>query len=221
MDGNRRWAKRAGLLTSQGHEAGAKRLIEFSELCFKLGIHTVSAFAFSTENWGRHKVWYFRLCSLHSHSTLDSNDLLVLIRLRLSAWCLWSNITSSPRSNISKGIKYNSIELFCWQMICSWITKILLFQRGNSSFCYREPNEDPWVSPPNSSRVRGSYKELQEEASHLGHRLQREIRHLGCLQEHCEEIRTRFDPRGRRGRDVVRERASDSVYRVPKSWSLD
>ncbi|XP_009126738.1 dehydrodolichyl diphosphate synthase 4-like isoform X2 [Brassica rapa] len=55
MDGNRRWAERAGLLTSQGHEAGAKRLIEFAELCFKLGIETVSAFAFSTENWGRHK----------------------------------------------------------------------------------------------------------------------------------------------------------------------
>ncbi|CAH2069495.1 unnamed protein product [Thlaspi arvense] len=28
MDGNRRWAKQAGLLTSQGHEAGAKRLID-------------------------------------------------------------------------------------------------------------------------------------------------------------------------------------------------
>ncbi|CAE6248183.1 unnamed protein product [Arabidopsis arenosa] len=56
MDGNRRWAKQAGLLTSQGYEAGAKRLIELAELCFKLGINTVSAFAFSTENWGRHKI---------------------------------------------------------------------------------------------------------------------------------------------------------------------
>ncbi|BAA97347.1 undecaprenyl pyrophosphate synthetase-like [Arabidopsis thaliana] len=55
MDGNRRWAKQTGLLTSQGYEAGAKRLLEFADLCFKLGINTVSAFAFSTENWGRHK----------------------------------------------------------------------------------------------------------------------------------------------------------------------
>ncbi|KAL1193128.1 Dehydrodolichyl diphosphate synthase 3 [Cardamine amara subsp. amara] len=67
MDGNRRWAKQAGLLTSQGHEAGAKRLIEFSELCFKLGIHTVSAFAFSTENWGRHKIEVKCLMSLIQH----------------------------------------------------------------------------------------------------------------------------------------------------------
>ncbi|CAF2137087.1 unnamed protein product [Brassica napus] len=64
MDGNRRWAERAGLLTSQGHEAGAKRLIEFAELCFKLGIETVSAFAFSTENWGRHKIEVNCLMSL-------------------------------------------------------------------------------------------------------------------------------------------------------------
>ncbi|XP_056861093.1 dehydrodolichyl diphosphate synthase 5 isoform X3 [Raphanus sativus] len=56
MDGNRRWAEQAGLPKSQGHEAGAKRLLEFAVLCFKLGIETVSAFAFSTENWGRHKV---------------------------------------------------------------------------------------------------------------------------------------------------------------------
>ncbi|EOA12767.1 hypothetical protein CARUB_v10028612mg, partial [Capsella rubella] len=56
MDGNRRWAKQAGLLTSQGHEAGAKRLMEFVELCFTLGIDTVSDFAFSTENWGREKI---------------------------------------------------------------------------------------------------------------------------------------------------------------------
>jgi len=56
LDGNRRWAKRAGLTTSQGHEAGAKRLIDIAELCFELGVHTVSAFAFSTENWGRDKV---------------------------------------------------------------------------------------------------------------------------------------------------------------------
>ncbi|XP_048606422.1 dehydrodolichyl diphosphate synthase 4-like [Brassica napus] len=64
MDGNRRWAERAGLLTSQGHEAGAERLIEFAELCFKLGIETVSAFAFSTENWGRHKIEVNCLMSL-------------------------------------------------------------------------------------------------------------------------------------------------------------
>ncbi|XP_010520209.1 PREDICTED: dehydrodolichyl diphosphate synthase 4 [Tarenaya hassleriana] len=53
MDGNRRWAVQRGLATGQGHEAGARGLVELAQLCFKRGIHTLSAFAFSTENWGR------------------------------------------------------------------------------------------------------------------------------------------------------------------------
>nr|AAC23755.1 hypothetical protein [Arabidopsis thaliana] len=31
LDGNRRWAKRDGLTTAQGHEAGTKRIIEIAE----------------------------------------------------------------------------------------------------------------------------------------------------------------------------------------------
>ncbi|CAL9233628.1 unnamed protein product [Arabidopsis halleri] len=67
LDGNRRWAKRAGLTTQQGHEAGAKRLVEIAELCFELGIHTVSAFVFSTENWRRDKIEVDNLMSLIQH----------------------------------------------------------------------------------------------------------------------------------------------------------
>ncbi|CAA7032292.1 unnamed protein product [Microthlaspi erraticum] len=67
MDGNRRWAKQAGLLTSQGHKAGADRLLDFSAQCFKLGIHTVSGFAFSTENWGRSKIEVMFFMSLIQH----------------------------------------------------------------------------------------------------------------------------------------------------------
>ncbi|KAG7637173.1 Decaprenyl diphosphate synthase-like [Arabidopsis thaliana x Arabidopsis arenosa] len=73
LDGNRRWAKRAGLTTSQGHEAGAKRLIDIAELCFELGVHTVSAFAFSTENWGRDKIEIDNLMSLIQHYRNKSN----------------------------------------------------------------------------------------------------------------------------------------------------
>ncbi|VYS53266.1 unnamed protein product [Arabidopsis thaliana] len=67
LDGNRRWAKRDGLTTAQGHEAGTKRIIEIAEVCFELGIHTVSAFAFSTENWGRDKFEVKCLMSLFNH----------------------------------------------------------------------------------------------------------------------------------------------------------
>jgi heptaprenyl diphosphate synthase len=52
-DGNRRWAEAHGRPAVDGHRAGfeiAKRLARF---CRRIGIHTVSIWAFSTENWRR------------------------------------------------------------------------------------------------------------------------------------------------------------------------
>ncbi|CAH8385159.1 unnamed protein product [Eruca vesicaria subsp. sativa] len=53
LDGNRRWAKKQGRETAEGHEAGARRVVELAKEFFNLGINIVSLFAFSTENWGR------------------------------------------------------------------------------------------------------------------------------------------------------------------------
>jgi undecaprenyl diphosphate synthase len=52
-DGNRRWATDHGLGPVQGHRQGfevAKRLARF---CRRIGIHTTTVWAFSTENWRR------------------------------------------------------------------------------------------------------------------------------------------------------------------------
>ncbi|KAF8047563.1 hypothetical protein N665_2948s0002, partial [Sinapis alba] len=48
-----RWAKKQGRRTAEGHEAGARKVVELAQEFFNLGINTVSLFAFSTENWGR------------------------------------------------------------------------------------------------------------------------------------------------------------------------
>lgn len=53
MDGNRRWAKQRGMSSRQGHLEGAKRLIELLSEFPKIGVQTVSLYAFSTENWKR------------------------------------------------------------------------------------------------------------------------------------------------------------------------
>jgi undecaprenyl diphosphate synthase len=53
MDGNGRWAKRHGLSTEEGHEAGAKSVRAVIEGCRELGIEALSLYAFSTENWAR------------------------------------------------------------------------------------------------------------------------------------------------------------------------
>ena len=55
MDGNRRWAKQRGLLTKDGHKAGADALENISKFCNKIGIKYLTVYAFSTENWKRSK----------------------------------------------------------------------------------------------------------------------------------------------------------------------
>lgn len=54
-DGNRRWARSKGLLGSEGHKAGANRIIELARFCRNLRINTFTVWGFSTENWERDK----------------------------------------------------------------------------------------------------------------------------------------------------------------------
>ena len=53
LDGNRRWAKSAGIPTLEGHRAGYGRAKEFIRWAFDLGIPYLTLYAFSTENWKR------------------------------------------------------------------------------------------------------------------------------------------------------------------------
>lgn len=55
MDGNGRWAKARNKPRTYGHQVAIKNLMPLIEECEKLGIHNVSLFAFSTENWKRPK----------------------------------------------------------------------------------------------------------------------------------------------------------------------
>ena len=53
MDGNGRWAKERGLDRSMGHVAGVDSLRETVTASVRLGLDTLSVYAFSTENWRR------------------------------------------------------------------------------------------------------------------------------------------------------------------------
>ena len=53
MDGNRRWAKKNGKTTPQGHKEGAETLKRLAKFANKLGIKYMTVYAFSTENWKR------------------------------------------------------------------------------------------------------------------------------------------------------------------------
>ncbi len=53
MDGNGRWAKRRGLPRIMGHQRGVDILKDLLRCCDDWGVQALTAYAFSTENWGR------------------------------------------------------------------------------------------------------------------------------------------------------------------------
>ncbi|MGE4295958.1 MAG: polyprenyl diphosphate synthase [Campylobacterales bacterium] len=56
MDGNGRWAKKQGFSErTKGHEKGADTVRAITTHCAKIGIKTLTLYAFSTENWKRPK----------------------------------------------------------------------------------------------------------------------------------------------------------------------
>jgi undecaprenyl diphosphate synthase len=53
MDGNGRWARRRGLPRSAGHRAGIQAIRRVMEAADSEGVHCLTIYAFSTENWSR------------------------------------------------------------------------------------------------------------------------------------------------------------------------
>ena len=53
MDGNGRWAKKQGKPRIVGHQQGVDTLKDLLRCCKDWGIPALTAYAFSTENWGR------------------------------------------------------------------------------------------------------------------------------------------------------------------------
>lgn len=78
MDGNGRWARQRGWLTSRGHEAGTRSLMEIIRLCGHWGIKVLTVFAFSCDNWTRPEVGLF-------------SEGFILI-LELWIWNQWLNV---------------------------------------------------------------------------------------------------------------------------------
>jgi undecaprenyl diphosphate synthase len=66
MDGNNRWAKQRGLGGIAGHESGVERIRDVLLAAKKIGIDTMTLFAFSSENWKRPDLEVRGLMSLFS-----------------------------------------------------------------------------------------------------------------------------------------------------------
>ena len=67
MDGNGRWARKRLLPRAAGHRAGVRPVRETIEACCRLGIDTLTLYAFSVENWKRPRAEIQTLWSLLRH----------------------------------------------------------------------------------------------------------------------------------------------------------
>jgi undecaprenyl diphosphate synthase len=56
LDGNRRWAKANGKNIIEGHKAGAANILNIIRHLYKRGVHTITIWVFSTENWNRERI---------------------------------------------------------------------------------------------------------------------------------------------------------------------
>ena len=74
MDGNGRWARRQGRPASFGHRAGVRAIKRVLQACEDFGVHALSIYAFSTENWARPRTEVRALMRLFHESMLREID---------------------------------------------------------------------------------------------------------------------------------------------------
>lgn len=85
MDGNGRWAKKKGAARVFGHQNAIEAVREVTEGCAELGVHYLTLYAFSTENWGRPKIEVEALMQLLVSTINNEVETLMKNNVRLTA----------------------------------------------------------------------------------------------------------------------------------------
>ncbi len=85
MDGNGRWAQKAGEQRYYGHEHGVKAVRQAVEGCVELGINYLTLYTFSTENWNRPKEEIHALMNILVNSIVTEHQTLMDNNISLNA----------------------------------------------------------------------------------------------------------------------------------------
>ena len=105
MDGNGRWAKQQGKQRIFGHEKGAKTVREIIQEASKLGIHYLTLYAFSTENWNRPKLEVEALMHLLSRYLNKEVAIMQKNNIRLNAIGDLESLPSKVRKELYKAME--------------------------------------------------------------------------------------------------------------------
>jgi len=115
MDGNRRWAKKHGLPTLEGHRRGFNKVKDLVDNCLELEIPHITVWAFSTENWnrGETEIAYlmdlFREMFTKYHKELKEKGVKILFAGRLSDFP--EDVQESARTAVRETAHNNKLTL--------------------------------------------------------------------------------------------------------------
>ena len=85
MDGNGRWAQKRALARVMGHRRGVESVRDVTTECARLGVKSLTLYAFSVENWKRPKSEVRILMDLLRQFLVDERDTLMENRVRLTS----------------------------------------------------------------------------------------------------------------------------------------
>ena len=74
MDGNGRWARQRGQRRTEGHRAGIRAIRRVMEAADRAGVHHLTLYAFSTENWTRPRYEVATLMRLFEQTLQEEVD---------------------------------------------------------------------------------------------------------------------------------------------------
>ena len=83
MDGNGRWAEERGLRRVFGHRAGIDSVREITTECARMGVRSLTLYAFSVENWKRPRAEVRYLMRLLRHFLVDERPTLMENSVRM------------------------------------------------------------------------------------------------------------------------------------------
>jgi undecaprenyl diphosphate synthase len=105
MDGNGRWARRRGRPASFGHRAGVRAIKRVLDACERLGVHALSIYAFSTENWSRPRAEVRALMRLFHETMLREIDEMHRRGVRIVVSGRREDLSPRMRDRIEEAVK--------------------------------------------------------------------------------------------------------------------
>src|SRR5438105_450518 len=105
MDGNGRWAERQGLRRIFGHKEGIRSVREITTECARMGVQSLTLYAFSVENWKRPDPEIRYLMRLLRKFLIDERPTLMDNDVRLRAIGRLDDLPEAARRELDKTIE--------------------------------------------------------------------------------------------------------------------